>query len=74
MYNINEDFEKMENLERKLGIEFCSCGLAPNPNGYCYEILVDKDAFDKALTPDLKKTLDYVCNCVDEGYFEWLKF
>ena len=56
----------MENLENELGIEFISYGLAPNPNGYCYEIACE-DTF-KAGSNVLKKRLKEACELAPKGF------
>lgn len=71
MSNKNLFFDRMESMEIYLGIEFVSYGLAPNPNGYCYEI-VDQEQFHGAVSSDreIQAALSDVCNNAPQGFLK----
>lgn len=71
MSNKNLFFDRMESMESYLGIEFVSYGLAPNPSGYCYEI-VDQDHFENTVSNDreMQVALQDVCNNAPRGFLK----
>ena len=73
------DFDRMRELEQLCEIEFMSYGLAPNPTGYCYELIdldelgLDVDEQD-VLRENRRKyegELVALCDTAPEGFFNW---
>ena len=63
---MSKDFNRMEILEDKLGIEIVSYGLAPNTNGYCFEIM-EENSWGKA-SENERKELNLLCDTAKEGF------
>ena len=64
---MHKDFERMESLEETLGVEIISYGLAPNPNGYCFEVL-RQAAWNNASEAE-KKEFNLLCETAKQGFF-----
>ena len=62
------DFERMRGMEERGGIEWLSYGLAPNPWGYCYEI-VDEEMYE-SLSEKEKKEIELLADVAPIGYLE----
>lgn len=73
-----KDFAQMAALEEILGVEIVSYGLAPRPDGYCYEIVYDEQMENPETTAEdgkvsdeyifLWEHLNYLCDTAPEGY------
>lgn len=66
MFEMTEKmFKRLKHLEEALGVEIVTYGLAPNPDGYCYETLKRSDR-DHHLWDEL----DLLCDTAPEGFLE----
>ena len=63
---IGKNFGRMANLAGDLGVEIVSYGLAPKPNGYCYEIEYP-EIWEEGSKKD-KEELNYLCDTCPEGF------
>lgn len=64
--SIKTDFEKMDYLEERCGVEIVSYGLAPNPTGYCYEIIND-DRYE-SMEDEWIEELNRMCDTAPQGF------
>ena len=60
-------FQRMEDYEREVGIEFTSYGIAPNPNGYSYTV-TDRVRYDRFVNTFGADDLDQLCDDAPRGY------
>ena len=60
-----KEFEKLHENALHVGCEIISWGLAPNPNGYCYEIICE-ETFESSSKEEIDH-LNYLCEHTPRG-------